>query len=415
MLNLVAQEICENLSAMMERSIIITDIDGVIIGSPNKERIGEFHPPSVACIKYKKMSFDDAEAAKEQGVWYPGSTVPIFFQDQVIGTAAIAGEPGLVLQFTALVKKQIESMLREKIFAHAIPKSQRIINELVKNIASLDPFKEADSTLVEQARRAGINLDLPRGVISLAFSNLHGLYLAKNPTRLAFYENKGDPLSDEIDRCITNNMVIEILREIFHDPHDIVASVSHDKFVIFWTLLAYEKDDPFAAVTRVKELCDTVKNRLNESAVEMVIGIGFPAKNICELPHAYNNAWEVNLIANKLGMRPGIYCFSDMLFEHLLLSLHPRVSLKYMEKSVGRLFDQDNSNELIATFYEYCRCFFVKQKAAENLHIHRNTLAYRLSKIEDCLEISLDNFENITALYMFLIMRALNNKESAAQ
>ena len=74
----------------MGRSIIITDINGIIIGSPAKERIGDFHPPSIPCIKYKKMSFDDAEAAKKLGVWYPGSTVPLFYNGRVIGTAVQA-------------------------------------------------------------------------------------------------------------------------------------------------------------------------------------------------------------------------------------------------------------------------------------------------------------------------------------
>ena len=112
MLRKYAQEISEYLSSMMGRSIIITDVNGIIIGSPAKERIGDFHPPSVPCVKYKKMSFDDKEAAQKLGVWYPGSTVPLFYNDEVIGTAAIAGEPAVVLQFTMLVKKQIESILK---------------------------------------------------------------------------------------------------------------------------------------------------------------------------------------------------------------------------------------------------------------------------------------------------------------
>ena len=108
MLEKYAQEISEYLSGLMGRSIIITDINGIIIGAPAKERLGEFHPPSLPCIKYKKMSFDDEDAARKLGVWYPGSTFPIFFNGQVIGTAAIAGEPEIVLQFSTLLKNQIE-------------------------------------------------------------------------------------------------------------------------------------------------------------------------------------------------------------------------------------------------------------------------------------------------------------------
>ncbi len=54
----------------------------------------------------------------------PESTFPIFFNGQVIGTAAIAGEPEIVLQFSTLLKNQIESMLGKRYtpIASIIPK-----------------------------------------------------------------------------------------------------------------------------------------------------------------------------------------------------------------------------------------------------------------------------------------------------
>lgn len=414
MLERCAQEISEHLSAIMKRSIIITDINGIIIGAPDKERLGDFHPPSVPCVKYRKMSFDDAEAAKRFGVWYPGTTVPLFFQSQVVGTAAIAGEPEVVLQFTTLVKNQIESLLREKFAAGSIQPSQRKINELVRDIASFDPRTGADSILAEQARRLDIDLELPRGVISVAFSNFRSLDLSKNPARLS-YESQGDPLRQEIDYNRTQNMVIDIMREVFQNPQDILASVSRDRFTILWALLPHEKGDAFFAVPRVRELCADVMKKLSDSAIETIIGIGYPAKNIYELPYAYQNAWEVNFIAEKLKMGPGVYSFSDMAYEHLLLSIRPHYLLKYMEKSVGSLLSDKNSKELIDTFKVYCGSCFNKQKAAELLHIHRNTLGYRLAKIEELTGIAPDNFENTSVLYMLLTIRELGKQRQESE
>ena len=118
------------MSGMMGRSIIITDTNGIIIGAPAKERLGEFHPPSIPCIKYKKTSFDDEDAARRFGVWYPGSTMPLFFQGQVVGTAAVAGDPEVVLQFSTLVKNQIESLLREKVLSPYLQSQQRDITNV---------------------------------------------------------------------------------------------------------------------------------------------------------------------------------------------------------------------------------------------------------------------------------------------
>lgn len=406
MLGKYAQEISEYLSGLMGRSIIITDINGIIIGTPAKERLGEFHPPSLPCIKYKKMSFDDEDAARKLGVWYPGSTFPIFFNDQVIGTAAIAGEPEIVLQFSTLLKNQIESMLREKIYSPSLRSSQWKIDELVNEISSFDPRRDELSDLPEKAERLGIKLDVPRGAIAIFFSNFRGLGLEKNPVRLS-YKSNSDPISDEIDYGATHSRVIEILRAIFPDPQNIIASVSRDRFVIFWKLDNIDEEPLSAELDRAKNLSTEIWGKLKDASIETIIGIGHPAQNIYEMPFAYSNAWEVVSVAEKLSMPPGVYSFNEMLLKHLLLSVSPHYSLKYLEKKLAENNGESDTADLLETFSTYCECFFSKQKAAEKLHLHRNTLAYRLAKIEERFNISTDNFEEVISFYLVLLMRKL--------
>lgn len=406
MLEKYAQEISEYLSGLMGRSIIITDINGIIIGSPAKERLGEFHPPSLPCIKYKKMSFDDEEAARKLGVWYPGSTLPLFFNGQVIGTAAIAGEPELVLQFSTLVKNQIESMLREKIYSPVLTSSQRKVDELVQDISSFDPRRDNLSNLPERAERLGIRLDVPRGAIAIFFSNFRGLGLEKNPVRLS-YKSNTDPISDEMDYGATHSRVIEILREVFPDPQNIIASVSRDRFVIFWKLENREGEPLPVELDRVKALSEEIWERLKDASIETIIGIGHPAQNLYEMPFAYSNAWEVVSIAEKLLMQTGVYSFNEMLLEHLLLSVNPHYSLKFIEKKLAECGEETDTADLLQTFSAYCECFFSKQKAAEKMHLHRNTLAYRLAKVEERYNISVDNFEEVISFYLILLMKRL--------
>jgi len=406
MLEKYAQEISEYLSAMLGRSIIITDTSGIIIGAPEKERIGDFHPTSVPCIKYKKMSFDDEDSARKMGVRYPGSVMPLFFKGNVVGTAAIAGDPQVVLQFSTLVKNQIESMLRERVYASSLQAPQCRINKLVKDMSSFDPRIEDHALLPERAERLGIQLDLPRGVIAIFFANFRGLGLENNPVRLP-YKSSHDPLSDEIDYSTTHGRVIEILREVFPDPQNIIASVSRDRFVILWRLEESEEKDISAAIEHAKERCSEISNNLRDGAIETIIGIGHTAKNLYELPLAYTNAWEVVSIAEKLSLDPGIYCFTDMLLKHMLFSMRPNYSLRYLEKQIADSCTASDTHELAETFCIYCESFFSKQKAAELLHIHRNTLAYRLERIEEKFGVSLDNFEQAFSLYLTLQMKRL--------
>lgn len=409
MLNKYAQEISEYLSGLMGRSIIITDINGIIIGAPAKERLGEFHPPSLPCIKYKKMSFDDEDAARKLGVWYPGCTVPIFFNGQVIGTAGIAGQPELVREFSALIKDQIESMLREKIYAPSLRTFQGKIDELVSDISSFDPRRDDIAKLPERAERLGIRLDVPRGAIAIFFSNFRGLGLEKNPARLS-YKSNTDPISDEIEYGATHSRVIEILRGIFPDPQDIIASVSRDSFVILWKLENIEEESLSVELKRVKDLSEEIWSRLKDASIETIIGIGYPAQNLYEMPFAFDNAWQVVSVAEKLSMKPGVYCFKEMILEHILLSLDLNYSSKYLEKKIAECSKEADTATLLETFTTYCKCFFSKQKAAEKLHLHRNTLTYRLAKMEETFGISIDDFEDVISLYLVLLMIKLRKK-----
>ena len=58
-------------------------------------------------------------------------------------------------------------------------------------------------------------------------------------------------------------------------------------------------------------------------------------------------------------------------------NIEPR--LDALEKKVAEYHEESDTTDLLETFSTYCECFFSKQKAAEKLHLHRNTLAYRLA------------------------------------
>ena len=384
---------------MLDRSVIITDTNGIIIGAPAKERLGTFHPPSVLCVKYKKMSYDDEAAARKLGVWYPGTTVPLFFDGRVIGTAAVAGDPEVVLQFSTLVKKQIESIIKEKVFGPYATQSQRSITELVREISQFDPVKNSGAALPEMAARLGINLALPRIPAAIFLSNFHGLSLSKNPIRLT-YKSSSDPISDEIDYNTMRDRIVQIIREVLPDPQNIVAAVARDRFAVL-RLIEENALDTDSILAKTKELCADIFTKLQEAAIDTIIGIGDPAAGLFELPSAYANSWSVVAAIETEEIKPGIYCFSDMPLRQMLRHLGANPTLAYLERKLqASVQENGDSEELLLTFCRYCECFCSKQETAAALHIHRNTLTYRLAKIEDKFNISLNNFEQVVSLYL---------------
>ncbi len=64
--------------------------------------------------------------------------------------------------------------------------------------------------------------------------------------------------------------MIEILREIFPDPQNIIASVSRDRFVIFWKLESIEGEPLTAELDRAKELSKEIWEKLKDASIETI-------------------------------------------------------------------------------------------------------------------------------------------------
>ena len=66
----------------------------------------------------------------------------------------------------------------------------------------------------------------------------------------------------------------------------------------------------------------------------------------------------------------------------------------------NKILEENMGEELLETFISYMKHSGERKKTAESLHIHRNTLNYRLERIEKITGLSFDNYLD---LFQFLI------------
>lgn len=82
------------------------------------------------------------------------------------------------------------------------------------------------------------------------------------------------------------------------------------------------------------------------------------------------------------------HTFDDLVADVVLDEVTSRVPLRYVEPAALatlRTHDAENGTEYFATFEIYLLNRADRKKTAEALHIHRNTLAYRLDRIRDMI------------------------------
>jgi purine catabolism regulator len=125
----------------------------------------------------------------------------------------------------------------------------------------------------------------------------------------------------------------------------------------------------------------------------LLIGIGQPIEKVADLRLSYNQATEAADVARALGRHSGILRFEDLGLLHWLRHLPPEVIGEnvYM-KAVEMLaeVDAERHTDLLQTLEVYLEAPSVGE-AADLLFIHRNTLSYRLERIEKLLQVDLND------------------------
>lgn len=156
-----------------------------------------------------------------------------------------------------------------------------------------------------------------------------------------------------------------------------------------------------------KKLIDYIHYVIQEAeetnlASRVALGIGQIYENPVELYRSYQEA----KIAYELGvlLKIEIPLFHDLGLERVLYK-HDLQDLKeYYQHVVGDLqkYDEENGTDLMDTLESFAHHQFDLKQTSEAIFLHRNTLRYRIKKIEEILNIKLDDFHhrlNITAAF----------------
>lgn len=140
------------------------------------------------------------------------------------------------------------------------------------------------------------------------------------------------------------------------------------------------------------ELAHQLVESLTHPAQPFRVGLGRTVDDLQGLKRGYSEALEALEVETALGRSRGVASFSQLGFMHWLHHL-PQDVLEgnaYLHL-VRRLEEHDvqHDSELMATLGAFLEAGS-RQSAAADLNIHRNTLSYRLERIEAILNTSLE-------------------------
>ncbi len=142
---------------------------------------------------------------------------------------------------------------------------------------------------------------------------------------------------------------------------------------------------------------------------QVATGVGQPARDIASWRNSYRDATQALELAGRLHTDAPLYIGSLGVYQ-LILSLSDREKLlAFCQKTLGALEDYDHRQnaDLIKTLEAFFACHGNLSETAKVLIVHRNTLLYRMNRIDEIAGIDLDRPEIRLALHLALTIRRL--------
>jgi sugar diacid utilization regulator len=193
---------------------------------------------------------------------------------------------------------------------------------------------------------------------------------------------------------------------------DAIVSAREAEVVI----VAAAPDEPGPAAMDARRLAHACLARLAElfPAAKVVIGIGGICRDPRDVARSYAQAQRTTQTLRRLGRQSTVSAFGDLGILRLLLQVPDLAELRSFAADVlGKLsmHEQEHKSEYLTTLACYFRENNSPQRASRILHVHPNTVAYRVKRIEEITGLRLDNYtDRLIAQVALEILDALGEE-----
>lgn len=178
-------------------------------------------------------------------------------------------------------------------------------------------------------------------------------------------------------------------------------------------LIGHNKDIPANTITDIKNYANDLHVALSEKIKErFMIGIGRQYNEIASLHKSFSEANEMIRLTQQLNEKSDVSHFEDYAVYHLLdANIKEQALEEFFEKCLGPLFqhDRDNGTAYLSTLEHYFIHNSNVTETSKAMFIHRNTLIYRIDRIQEILGLDIKHSEDILRIQIALkILRILD-------
>ena len=317
-----AQMIADHIMQSIPYNVNIMDQEGRIIASGHKERIGTVHKGALRALEMKKpyIVYEDTRTERK------GINLPIEYNQELVGVIGISGEPEQVMAIGQIVVSTARLMIYNDMAAIKESRQKDFFYEW-----SQLKREEYGGKFLAQAQYFGVDLTMQRTAVIITSKRIR-------------------------------YSVMDTLKRMLEKDEYILRQGMEETVVLFRSEKRLEK--------RLEKVLDMSRDftgcYVGESSVT--------ARDTCR------SAGDTCELACAMGISRRIVYFKELSLECLLGSVEVN---RELEELMRRLEECGEEGGLLETIVAYAAHTGSMAQVCEVLHIHRNTLNYRLGRLEE--------------------------------
>lgn len=389
----IAKKIVSRTMKIIGHNINVMNGQGVILGSGDPKRIGSTHEGALLAIaQNRNVELSDEVASGLHGV-KPGINLPLHYQGQIIGVIGITGAPDELAHYGELLKMTAEMIVEQ---ANQQDKLQWENRQREEFILQLIKANTDDEQLQRWAKQLDIDINLPRVAAIIEISEKLSAPIPKTASLI----NAAASESSVDER---NPRVSENLKQVLHllqnpDRGNLIAMTSMSQLVILKPAFLDGKQwDPELENQRIDKLLQRLPAQMGLH-FKIALGHFFPEKG--GIARSYQTAQETLNLGKQLNPEGTKYLFEDYSLQVLLSGLKHDWRGQALASPYQQLTQADKNGQLRKTLAAYITHFGDAQQCANALFIHRNTLRYRLDKIQQLTQTDIQSLHGLLSLYL---------------
>lgn len=366
----LAQQIVDRTMAIIDTNINVMNERGIIISSGEPERIGQIHDGALLAIQHgDTVEITEQSRQSLKGV-KPGINLLLKHNEQLIGVVGITGEPDSIRHFAQLVKMTSEMIIERSLLIEQLQWDKRHIEEFLSSWVN-DELTEQE--LESWAQRLSIDIHQPRVAVLIELSN--------------------DSPNTQMNHI---RQIVESLE--YPKRNNLVAVVAMNQILV---LKPCKPQEDRWDHQRESRRIDQLLNHLAEQGIHLLhvaLGEYFPSAK--QMPLSFQSAKQVLQLGKHHLPSQTKYLYEEMRMAVLLSPLKEHWQGAQLSTALTKLKQHDRSGQLLKTLHRLFEHQGNLTECANSLYIHRNTLRYRLNKIEQITQISPHNFNGLVELYI---------------